>query len=464
MANPEETYLDELLRQLPVDVSASLSSSNRQGIASSNATWHTRTNKGALQLADLPTMQCAGSATEVVIVVENIDLRWLKVLGTWLRIPPSFFVAHANDPGKNSNPWSAVLPPSDHPYDNTLRWSGKASYWHINGVITSQTYSNELCYRGNCIPRTQTRSERYGFNASTSVSAWTCQYAGRSTCRYTQLICAVTDHTVVILVDKPVECVVATTRPPPDIILPVSHNRGGLLIPYLYRQKPSLHLILEQFFSHSWHFNALFPTITATTFWYLVISSTWETNLSNMNKLIKHVSFEKIREPTTAINNELHDFRHDLDQLHGRVKLAHDWMPELITHELEAIKTHRKLYVAFPGSTLSDVLEQTNILQGFLMDSFTLLLSSISLQEAATSARQSMRAQQLTALAFVYVPLSFVTGIYGMNVTEINGSQPSAWIPVATLGIVILLTAMIFVVYWVWERHSRRRKLSLSSS
>jgi Mg2+ and Co2+ transporter CorA len=39
--------------------------------------------------------------------------------------------------------------------------------------------------------------------------------------------------------------------------------------------------------------------------------------------------------------------------------------------------------------------------------------------------------QKITQLAFLYVPLSFVTNILGMNVKNINGSPLPMWVPVA---------------------------------
>ena len=58
----------------------------------------------------------------------------------------------------------------------------------------------------------------------------------------------------------------------------------------------------------------------------------------------------------------------------------------------------------------------------------------------------------ITALAFFYVPLSFVTGIFGMNVKEINGSPLSLWVCFAALGVVIAATSVGFLLYWVGKR------------
>ncbi|KAI5866280.1 hypothetical protein GGS23DRAFT_556354 [Durotheca rogersii] len=54
------------------------------------------------------------------------------------------------------------------------------------------------------------------------------------------------------------------------------------------------------------------------------------------------------------------------------------------------------------------------------MDTLQLLVSPISVLDSETSIQQARSAQNLTLLAAVYVPLSFVTRIFGTNVREIR--------------------------------------------
>jgi Mg2+ and Co2+ transporter CorA len=63
---------------------------------------------------------------------------------------------------------------------------------------------------------------------------------------------------------------------------------------------------------------------------------------------------------------------------------------------------------------------------------------------SSISVEQSQRATRLTQLVFIYVPLSFVTGIFGINVKEINATGLSIWVCFVTLAIIVLLTAGIF--------------------
>jgi Mg2+ and Co2+ transporter CorA len=60
----------------------------------------------------------------------------------------------------------------------------------------------------------------------------------------------------------------------------------------------------------------------------------------------------------------------------------------------------------------------------------------------------------LTWLAAVYVPLSFVTGIFGMNLRELNDSVLPVWICLEVLGVVLLVTAALVIAYKLWENYN----------
>jgi Mg2+ and Co2+ transporter CorA len=88
------------------------------------------------------------------------------------------------------------------------------------------------------------------------------------------------------------------------------------------------------------------------------------------------------------------------------------------------------------------------------MDSFTLLMSSISILEAASINEQARQGQMITRLAFLYVPLSFVTSIFSMNVREIKSLPLPIWVPIASFLIVSLCTLGVYVL-WMSKQASR---------
>jgi Mg2+ and Co2+ transporter CorA len=120
------------------------------------------------------------------------------------------------------------------------------------------------------------------------------------------------------------------------------------------------------------------------------------------------------------------------------VKMTLEWLPPSVRAELDAVKggLPASKYIGYPDLILREILEQTNVLEKFLMDSFTLLMNSISVMEVGSIKDQAQQGQMTIRLAFLYVPFSFVTDIFGMNVGEINGSPLLMWVPVAALLVV----------------------------
>ena len=57
-------------------------------------------------------------------------------------------------------------------------------------------------------------------------------------------------------------------------------------------------------------------------------------------------------------------------------------------------------------------------------------------EDSAIMKKQAARATLLTVLAAIYLPLSLVTGIFGMNIKEINNGVPSFW--ACILGVVVI--------------------------
>jgi hypothetical protein len=103
-------------------------------------------------------------------------------------------------------------------------------------------------------------------------------------------------------------------------------------------------------------------------------------------------------------------------------------------------------YVEFPDECLQNIGERSESLEKFLMDTFHLLVSSRGAINSELARKLPQRTQRLTELAFLYVPLSFVTGVFGMNVKEINDSRLPIWFFFVVLAITAASNACIFAV------------------
>jgi Mg2+ and Co2+ transporter CorA len=71
---------------------------------------------------------------------------------------------------------------------------------------------------------------------------------------------------------------------------------------------------------------------------------------------------------------------------------------------------------------------------------------------------QARRATLLTILAVIYLPLTLVTGVFGMNLKEINDGAPRFWACIAGLAIIGGATAVGILGYRLW-RHRRDARL-----
>ena len=88
-------------------------------------------------------------------------------------------------------------------------------------------------------------------------------------------------------------------------------------------------------------------------------------------------------------------------------------------------------------------------LQSLLLETFDILVSTLAVQESQTSvtqAKESLKQTEqsilLTRLAALYLPVSAATGIFGMNLKDINGSNPQFWAFLAVFFGFLILTAL----------------------
>jgi hypothetical protein len=77
------------------------------------------------------------------------------------------------------------------------------------------------------------------------------------------------------------------------------------------------------------------------------------------------------------------------------------------------------------------------------------VIGSVQVEDAKTMKRQTEWMVALALLAAIYLPMTLVTGIFGMNISEINADKtlPSRWAAVKAWGVVFGATLGCLVVY-----------------
>lgn len=176
---------------------------------------------------------------------------------------------------------------------------------------------------------------------------------------------------------------------------------------------------------------------------YLMADNLWTANMRFLDAEVKDISFKHIQNPQTDTDTELHELREDLEFAKTEIKLTLRYAPEELRDYFASVESpgsHRRQDT--PLRSLEQTAEDAVALQDFLTNSLNFLLASIAV-------RDSQRAEMLTWLAAIYVPQSFVTGIFGMNLRELNDSSLPIWVCFEVLGVVLVLT---IAVVWFYKK------------
>ena len=73
--------------------------------------------------------------------------------------------------------------------------------------------------------------------------------------------------------------------------------------------------------------------------------------------------------------------------------------------------------------------------------------SLVSLEDVRSSIEETSSLKYLTQLAFIFVPLTFVTSIFGMNVEEMTETGPRIW------TLIITAVCIVGAVLFSWARN-----------
>ena len=83
--------------------------------------------------------------------------------------------------------------------------------------------------------------------------------------------------------------------------------------------------------------------------------------------------------------------------------------------------------------------------------------SILSIEESKRGIEQSKQVGRLTQLAFVFIPLTFVTGVFGMNITQFGGEAPlwKFWVTAGTISGIAFIIGLMTVWSDLWRRLER---------
>ncbi|MCJ1388427.1 hypothetical protein MMC18_001274 [Xylographa bjoerkii] len=131
--------------------------------------------------------------------------------------------------------------------------------------------------------------------------------------------------------------------------------------------------------------------------------------------------------------NELEDFRSSCRALDRYIKRHSGAQSSNVLQELQELRDDQE-----------EALIAAQALKTHVRDRLQIDVGKWSLEESRRSIAEGKRLKLLTMLAFIFIPISLATSVFGMNVQEINQSGTSIWAFVVTAVVLTIVT----ICFW----------------
>lgn len=188
--------------------------------------------------------------------------------------------------------------------------------------------------------------------------------------------------------------------------------------------------------------------VSFSTFGFVLSMYSWKENLERLNKEIAEIEQGDIITWTDDIFTRLHAARRKLAYLRYEVHELQEKYSEIICATKKDYNDSVEAYFSSLNRRADQIVERLN-------DLFQMIMGTISLKEARESIKLAERATFLTVVAVVYLPLSLTTGVFGMNIYEINKGTPT-WRACAELAGGFIGATIACVVIAHYYRHQPR--------
>lgn len=159
-----------------------------------------------------------------------------------------------------------------------------------------------------------------------------------------------------------------------------------------------------------------------------------------MRRLQKHKSLNEAFLSLSDLTNMLDDSQW------GATKSLSEKLKDSL---VEARRTVRRL---------KETIESIRIILDLERGRAGLEQSQRSIEMSRLSIEESKRVKLLTILAFIFVPLSLSTSVFGMNIQQIDQSGPSWWVVIITAAVITAVALIGWVIvrrlantYDIWD-------------
>lgn len=120
--------------------------------------------------------------------------------------------------------------------------------------------------------------------------------------------------------------------------------------------------------------------------------------------------------------------------------------------------------------SLQGLQERLDVIKEDLNEEIQIAIGLVQVHDAQTMKKQTTWTMVLTVLAAIYLPMTLVTGIFGMNITEISSeaTAPDAWWAFGAWAVIFAVTLAGILLYAVvrkWRaKNKRKRKADLEAN
>lgn len=157
---------------------------------------------------------------------------------------------------------------------------------------------------------------------------------------------------------------------------------------------------------------------------YLVIDAIVDCNfptLSRLDDVIDELQDEIIEKADPAVLTKIYGLKHDITELRRYLSAQRDLFQQLITHSLDLHQHDLTVYWRDVHDHILRQYETADSLRDLLTGAMDVYLSTVSNRLNATM-------KTLTIVASLFLPLTWLTGFYGMNFAYLTGVlEPPYW-------------------------------------
>lgn len=238
---------------------------------------------------------------------------------------------------------------------------------------------------------------------------------------------------------------------PPGARMPICmHDFGKGRVTFFDSFSGLLHRSFDSCVSHndedSWASNVINSMSSGKMQW-TVVCYAWEIHLIHLRDAIEYTERMGLDEPNVGSLRQINGQRRHVQQAVKDIDRCLEVLqPVVLDHHgdhMSQSEPHKNALREIRASK-----EKLTAIKQDINDTTTLVIGAISVMDAGDSRIQARRATALTALAAIYLPLSLATGVFGMNIWEINSGSPRWW-AVLALGFGLLGLSLPFLA-WVF--------------